>query len=91
MNTQIDFNALVDKAYEAAGGETDTKPMTWVRMEAALSAVRSELARTVPKLDLDAARTAADRMRRVIDVCTDQHAKEQLTVLLKDLNDSLGG
>lgn len=80
---------IIDKAFEAAGGHTDHEPMSWARMNLALNAVYDDLVRNQPLVDVAAARTALERIRRIADSSSDPIAKDQINLLVEDALASL--
>lgn len=80
---------IIDKAFEAAGGHDDHEPMTWARMSHALNVVYGDLVMSQPLVDVAAARTALERIRRIADSSNDPIAKDQINLLVEDALASL--
>lgn len=80
---------LVDKAFEAIGGPTNTEPMTWVRMQHALAEVHADIVIAQPVCDVHAVKNAIERVRRVAESSTDDIAKKQILLLIQDALEAL--
>lgn len=81
-------DALVDEAYEAAGGHAEAAPLTWAMMKTALETVAPKIReQKVP--DNAKALEYLERMRRFIDNCPDDYTKDNLRLLYSDVHGEL--